>query len=616
MAQIARHAPAEVRHEVTALTRVVQERRFTVAILGEFKRGKSTFINALLGKEVLPADIAPTTACINRIVYGLRPSATLHFRDGRPPAEIEVSELSENITKLTERSKERAASLKEAVVAWPIAFCRNDVDLVDTPGLSDELAMSRVTRDLLPEVDAAIFVVMATSPFSESEGEFLSEMLQYDPGKVIFVVTGMDRIRRERDRSRVLESVRERVERRLATAAAERHPDAPEAQAQLLARLGRPKVFGLSGLDALEARLARDEEALAASGMVEVEACLEELLGRSDAIGLHRRLRQVAGLSRGLLSEPQGPSGDSSPADVSVLVGLVGTLRRQLGRGLDEWKTLVRSRIAATPAELEALQRVLVETVNRRIEKERWQVAQVFSDGRIEEWSHALARDIWGTQLQTVVEFLMQRTDAVGRARLEGAELVRRLVITTNYILGVAHQELEGELTLVPYTPIWHKVPEDGLVEESTLGIHAMAQGLLPSSDEFAARLLSPTVQEVLSQTPQTDLLSQFSRAISGSGPGRDWKRAVVKELSDLVIDARRLERVYSSWVDQLALEMAQAIPEALERVRGIDVALEGLKQREQLLNERAQLERDQELAFLADVSARAEHLAQELQDL
>lgn len=55
---------------------------YTVAVVGEFNRGKSTLINALLGMPVLPADVTPTTATVNRIVYADQPTVTLNMMNG------------------------------------------------------------------------------------------------------------------------------------------------------------------------------------------------------------------------------------------------------------------------------------------------------------------------------------------------------------------------------------------------------------------------------------------------------------------------------------------------------------------------------------------------------
>ena len=62
---------------------------FNMVVVGEFSRGKSTFINAMLGKRVLPAKSNPTTTIINRITYGQTPEYILHKRDGSSPESID-----------------------------------------------------------------------------------------------------------------------------------------------------------------------------------------------------------------------------------------------------------------------------------------------------------------------------------------------------------------------------------------------------------------------------------------------------------------------------------------------------------------------------------------------
>jgi hypothetical protein len=63
--------------------RRLQENRFTLAVVGEFIRGKTTLVNALLGRDLLPTDILPSSAVLNRVIYGPDLSATVTFEDGR-----------------------------------------------------------------------------------------------------------------------------------------------------------------------------------------------------------------------------------------------------------------------------------------------------------------------------------------------------------------------------------------------------------------------------------------------------------------------------------------------------------------------------------------------------
>ena len=79
----------------------IRTRKYRVAVMGEFKRGKSTLLNALLGAPILPADATPTTAAISRITYGSRERVLLFFRDGTS-REIPFTGLSEAVTKLAE----------------------------------------------------------------------------------------------------------------------------------------------------------------------------------------------------------------------------------------------------------------------------------------------------------------------------------------------------------------------------------------------------------------------------------------------------------------------------------------------------------------------------------
>ena len=331
----------ELAERAEALRLRVEERRFTVAVVGDFRRGKSTFINALLGTSVLPSDIAPTTATVNRVTYGSKPSAELRFWDGRPAQQVPIGELHEHVTKLSAESAERALAVREAIVRFPVRFCRNDVDILDTPGLGDEATMTAVTLRELPAVDAAIMVIMADSPFSESEGQFLDRLFAEGLSELIFVVSAIDRIRRVEDRQRVITSVRERVQRKLRSIADARHAPGSSEHAEMLARVGEPKVFGVSALNALEGRERHEAPLIEGSGMIEFEAGLETFLTRADHAGLARRLEQTERLAADLaLALTKPPPATASPAgELARLTALIRALESatetQCRRNLD-----------------------------------------------------------------------------------------------------------------------------------------------------------------------------------------------------------------------------------------------------------------------------------------
>lgn len=281
-----KHAGSLALGEVTSRLSEVVERVegdvFRIAVLGEFKRGKSTLINALLGQEIVPADVLPCSATLNRVTYGLKPKVEILFRPDangeRRTEEIAPEKLADYVTKLTPESEKRASDIEEAIIYHPLRFCRDKADIIDTPGLNDSQQMTQVTLGVLPKVDAAIFVIMHQSPFSGYEGDFLNQLLTQDLGRVIFVVNRIDEMRREGDKQRILAVVSDRIEKAVRTRAAELHGEGSAEAVALMRRIGKPRVFGVSSADALDGRLRDDEKLFAGSGFANLEAALEHLL--------------------------------------------------------------------------------------------------------------------------------------------------------------------------------------------------------------------------------------------------------------------------------------------------------------------------------------------------
>lgn len=361
----------ETTERISSVIQRVEEDVFRIAVVGEFKRGKSTLINALLGKEILPADVLPCSATLNRVTYGLTPSVRLVFKpdehgDTREDV-IAIDQLADYVTKLTPDSEERSAQLQEAVVHYPIKYCKDKADIIDTPGLNDDAAMTDVTMSVLPHVDAALLVILAQAPFAGSEAAFLNRMLSQDIGRVIFVVNRMDEIRRPRDRKRILEVVRARIKDAVQRRAVEQFGEGtPELEA-FLARVGEPKVFGVSGGLALDAKLEDDAELLDESGFPVFEQALEQFLTTergaitltimTDAAtsGAAKLLRQAA--LRQAALEMEAGEFERRFAEVS---GELAVLRGQF--------TEQRRHIDESAAELQAMLRPLAQKLPARIQ--------------------------------------------------------------------------------------------------------------------------------------------------------------------------------------------------------------------------------------------------------
>lgn len=280
----------------------VETNAFSIAIVGEFKRGKSTLINALLGKEILPSDILPTTATVNRITYGIRGQVRILFKDDSTD-DIELDQLEQYVTKLTPEAEAVAATVREAVVYYPVPYCQNNVDIIDTPGLSDETRMTETTLAVLPQVDAAIFVIMAQAPFSESERAFLeNDLLTEAVGRILFVVTGIDRCNRPEDVDRILQSVRERIKTHVLKGAEERFGAGSEEYHDYLSRIGNPRVFGVSAYQALQAKISGDMALLAESRFQSLETALEKFLTEErGVVFLQVPVNRILSVARKLL---------------------------------------------------------------------------------------------------------------------------------------------------------------------------------------------------------------------------------------------------------------------------------------------------------------------------
>jgi len=160
-----------------------------VAILGQFKAGKSSFVNSLVGRDVLPVGVIPVTTVITRLRYGERERAVISFYDGTT-REISVSALDEYTSEAKNPSNEK--NVETVDIELPILADYAGLRLVDTPGLGSVFkAHMEVSANWLPEVGAAILAVSADRPLSENDMQLIRELTQYTP-KIILLLTKAD----------------------------------------------------------------------------------------------------------------------------------------------------------------------------------------------------------------------------------------------------------------------------------------------------------------------------------------------------------------------------------------------------------------------------------------
>jgi len=181
---------ASTSRDVRRLIDRINEGRFFVACVGQFKRGKSTLLNALVGEQVLPTGVVPVTAVPTVLRYGSQKTARV--RIGGKWRDIPPGDLSRYVS---EELNPENRKLVEGVEAFlPSALLASGMCLVDTPGIGSVfVANSEATRDFIPQIDAAILVVGADPPISGEELALI-EAVAANVDQILIVLNKIDRV--------------------------------------------------------------------------------------------------------------------------------------------------------------------------------------------------------------------------------------------------------------------------------------------------------------------------------------------------------------------------------------------------------------------------------------
>ncbi|MEW6408705.1 MAG: dynamin family protein [Nitrospirota bacterium] len=155
----------------------VKSNTFNLVVLGQFKRGKTTFINALLGAEILPVAVVPLTSIGTILKYGEALRIRVYFNDGRM-GEIKPESLPQYVTEKGNPKNEK--NVKEVVITYPSPYLKDGVRLIDTPGVGSVYQHNTdVAYQYLPKSDAAFFLLSVDQPVSQTELDFLKDVREY-----------------------------------------------------------------------------------------------------------------------------------------------------------------------------------------------------------------------------------------------------------------------------------------------------------------------------------------------------------------------------------------------------------------------------------------------------
>jgi len=364
----------------------LEQERFHLVILGEFNHGKSTFVNALLGEDVLPTGITPTTAALNHVIFAEAPKARAVLKDG-DVIDLAPGALSEWVTV----AGGRAPDVSYVEVGYPAEMLRENITLVDTPGVNDlNEQRADITYGYVPRADAVIFLLDAGQALKDSEREFLSShVLEGSRDRLIFVLGKVDLL-----------------------SDAERTAVTGYVKKGLRSLVDEPVVFPLSARAHLEGKTE-------GTGMPELMAYLERFLDTDRAQILLDNAAHDAARTAAYLQQNLGVKLRAYDLDLADLEHRIGLVRKQLDsskRQLEELHTRIHAEAHAIKAQirldLEHFARSFADALPREIDavdaNDVKKYLPGFLEDKFKEWA-----ELEGHKLAAMMEKLAEDVIAV-----------------------------------------------------------------------------------------------------------------------------------------------------------------------------------------------------------
>ena len=449
----------------------LRQNRFHLVVLGAFKRGKSTLINALLGDPILPTAIIPLTSVVTILTYGERLTIEMRFHNGQR-RQISQGELVEFITEKGNPGNRKG--VQEVEITYPSDYLKEGVRIIDTPGVGSVYSHNTdVAYNYLPQVDAAIFVVTVDPPLSAAEQEFLQDIREF-VHKIFFVLNKIDYVE-----------------------AAERQ-EALDFTAQVLASnlAACPvAVFPLSAKMALDGKTNGHPELLEASLLPRFEEHLRQFLYREKGRVLlisciSGALKAITDSTLALRVERQ-----ASGLPLKELEERIARFDLEL-QGLEKEREMslllldgrFKGVIAQVDADLEAFRRETTARLHREVEATFHQKSRAALDLRkeMEDFLFAALRDVFTNWRRQEIEKLSQvlaETHQDFAGRING--ILERLTQLTARIFDFSLRGFAVEEAFTELKQFWFRFKEDPVGLEilqmtvTSLLPRALTKGLL-----------------------------------------------------------------------------------------------------------------------------------------
>ena len=270
---------------------------FRLLVLGDLKRGKSTFLNALLGEQILPSDVNPCTALLTILRYGEKPQAIVYFKEDRAPEYLDLQTFKQQYTINPDEAKELERvnalafpNVDYAVIEYPLPLLAQGIEIVDSPGLNDTEARNKLSLEYVYNCQAVLFMMRAVQPLTMDERRYLENYLKDRGLAIFFLLNGWDEIRKglvDLDNQTELEEAEGKIRQVFQTNLA------PYSQSEEQ-DLYQQRVFEISALNALRQRLKDPDVDLSNTGFGKFVSTLEQFLTEDRAATEFKQAQLVA----------------------------------------------------------------------------------------------------------------------------------------------------------------------------------------------------------------------------------------------------------------------------------------------------------------------------------
>lgn len=268
----------------------LKDENLRVLVMGKFSSGKSTFLNGLLGRPLLPMKAIPTTAVIGEIRYSDTEEIILlpkkgKWHGGDAPFEISASELGKYITIDHTDGESRENPFEKVFINSPLAICKNGIEFVDSPGLDDPTSHDAVTKEYLPTADAIIYCMNSLAAFSAKDKDEIEALRNMGYTSIIFVLTYFDKLQENDEMmgSNDAQELKEHMFKKLAP----------------LTDLGENGIFFVNSVAAIMGKSQQNKAMLDKSNFPIVEKRMEEILvNERGRLKIIRSLYQTKSINR------------------------------------------------------------------------------------------------------------------------------------------------------------------------------------------------------------------------------------------------------------------------------------------------------------------------------